>query len=308
MDENTLFRSAFNGFKREDVMEFITKTAKQNEAAIAALREELEQQKTALDAAEDARRQAEEQLSALQEERDALAARCEESAAQLAQQQETVDSSQSRISAAETARKAAEAHGNALSRALEETRASLAQSETRRTEAEAALAGAETRITELNSELDACREDANGYASLAQQVGRTMLHAEVAGETLLTQAQAQADALKQSAEEESAATLAAAAEKSEAMLAEAQNRVAQAQAELEALIARKEETFARSHAEYVAAQDAVNSSVQRAMDELEEIRSRLLGLSDHFNDTEADFDQLLENSAEDACAGAQDGE
>lgn len=79
MSENTIgFRSAFHGFNREDVVQFLEKLNTEHGAEVSQLKDDAKRLEAQLQAANFENERLQKEVSRLQEERDALAAQLEE--------------------------------------------------------------------------------------------------------------------------------------------------------------------------------------------------------------------------------------
>lgn len=268
MDENTLFRSALHGFKREDVMDYITKTARQSEAALADLQGQLDEARTQLDG---------------------TCAELEETRAQL----EEANAELEKLSAEHRDFEALKAQLNEVNQ-----QAAMLQLQLRECD--------ERHVSEMetvrNAGLEALKqyqEDADGYAVLAAKVGQIMLRAENTGEAIRIHAQEEADSALEAAKAQAEALLADAREQADAMLADAQSRVAAAQEEADALRAEIQSLFRQGRERFEAAQQAVSGSVSSALAEVDQVRSILLELT-AFNHAEAPFSAPDSNGGPDS--------
>lgn len=260
MDENTLFRSALHGFKREDVMDYITKTARQNEAALQALQAQLDEAKT--------------QLADTTVGRDLARQALDDATAELEQLR-------------------GEARDfDALNAQLNEANEQIAVLQLQLKDFDKRQASELEAVRSAGREaLKQYQQDADGYAVLAEKAGRILLRAENTGEAIRVHAQEEADSALQEAKVQADALLASAQEQADALLADAQARVAAAQADVDALHAQAEVLFRESKQRFESTQDSVNASISRAMSEVEQMRSMLLELSSVFNHSEVSFEE-----------------
>jgi cell division septum initiation protein DivIVA len=259
MDENTLFRSALRGFNREDVMEYITKTSRKHEAEVLELRSELERTQTQL-ADVDAER------SSLQDELSGMVATHD----QLLQVSQELGETLNQLSDAKS--KIAD-----LERQLAQCQTDY-QAEVNELTAQRAAELAQVRSAGEEA-LRQYADDAEGYTTLVDQVGRVILNAERTAERTRSEAQEEAQKIVSDAQTEA-----------DNLLEEATATLDQARQEAAAIRDRAEDYFRQSRDQFEVTQSVVGNAVSQAMDEVDRLRSALLDLNDSFASTRVSFE------------------
>ncbi|MCD7857145.1 MAG: hypothetical protein LUG55_04990 [Clostridiales bacterium] len=266
MDENTLFRSALHGFNREDVMEYITKTTREQEQALSEVENALAEVRDNLEQALAEQSRLQQQLEDAERERDAL--------------QEAM------------------AHKSDAELLLEEANAQIASLKADLAGASANQAAAEEALrAEMEDTLRKYQADAEGYNTLVDKAGRILLNAERAADTTISQANADADAIRSAAQADADSLQASTKAHCDDMLAEAQAQVLAAEDKKAAVQQQIAAVFADSKLQYESTQATVGESISHSLTEVERLRSMLLNLNDTFNAASVAFEDIADEPA-----------
>ncbi len=266
MDENTLFRSALHGFNREDVMEYITKTTREQEQALSEVENALAEVRDNLEQALAEQSRLQQQLEDAERERDAL--------------QEAM------------------AHKSDAELLLEEAHVQIASLEADLAGASANQAAAEDALrAEMEETVRKYQADAEGYNTLVDKAGRILLNAERAADTTISQANADADAIRSAAQADADSLQASTKAHCDDMLAEAQAQVLAAEDKKAAVQQQIDAMFANSKQQYESMQTIVGESISHSLTEVERLRSMLLNLNDTFNAASVAFEDIADEPA-----------
>ncbi len=266
MDENTLFRSALHGFNREDVMEYITKTTREQEQALSEVENALAEVRDDLEQALAEQSRLQQQLEDAEQERDAL--------------QEAM------------------AHKSDAELLLEEANAQIASLKADLAGASANQAAAEDALrAEMEDTLRKYQADAEGYNTLVDKAGRILLNAERAADSTISQANADADAIRSAAQADADSLQASTKAHCDDMLAEAQAQVLAAEDKKAAVQQQIAAVFADSKLQYESTQATVGESISHSLTEVERLRSMLLNLNDAFNAASVAFEGIADEPA-----------
>ncbi len=266
MDENTLFRSALHGFNREDVMEYITKTTREQEQALSEVENALAEVRDNLELALAEQSRLQQQLEAAERERDAL--------------------------------QEAAAHKSDTELLLEDANAQIASLKADLAGASANQAAAEDALrAEMQETVRKYQADAEGYNTLVDKAGRILLNAERAADTTISQANADADAIRSAAQADADSLQASTKAHCDDMLAEAQAQVLAAEDKKAAVQQQIAALFADSKLQYESTQATVGESISHSLTEVERLRSMLLNLNDTFNAASVAFEGIADEPA-----------
>ncbi len=304
MAVNGTFRSAINGFNRQDVMDYLESASQRYEALkkertdLERIRtEQLEKQKELEAAQEEAAAQKEQAVQALDEAQEQLRAcqdECETLRVSLEEVTAARDDAQSKVNAVLAQLRAAEETNARLTQSLEESKAAPKEDP-----AEAAALRAEadqlrSQLNEMESRQAETLKKANEYDTVRERIATLELNAVRRAADIEDTARAEAHALIEQAEQQAREIRENAQRDAEALLQQTREEEAD-------FLSQREEIHRSFRESLRGAAQETDASAALLSTELQRLNEKLKGISEALTETALRFEPAEAPAEEPAC-------